>query len=410
MMRECLKSISDERGTALITALLLMASLTAIGVFSTNVTTVNQEITGNLKASKRAFYLAEAGMHHAKIFLSQNKGNWNAYGNATPQTLLPATQLATVGTYTVTIQDAGGGGRRVRSIGNTSSNAMTVLESLMRIGSFNPGNAITVGGNLTLSGNPTIEGTNGGVHANGNLSISGSVYISENATATGTYSQSGSPTIGATAAGSQPQVTIPAVDPTVFAASTDYRLAADGNVYDKNGVAQPLDEKKHDWNGWNFSSGTWNLSGNTTINATLYIEGNASISGSPGSATSPWIATIIATGSIQLSGSPVMRPPTQTDPGNLYRSGTENLLFVAGQDVQITGTPNQVLQGIIAAHEQVSLSGNSQVTGFIIADDASNKGTVVVNDAVQGNIDLTYNGGISNPFPGDVEILTWQQL
>jgi PilX N-terminal len=409
MMRDCLKAMSDERGTALITALLIMASLTAIGVFSTNVTTVNQEIAGNLRASKQAVYLAEAGIHHAKRFLSQNKGNWAAYGNANPQTLLPATQLATVGTYTVTIQDAGGGGRRVRATGNTSSNAMTVLESLMRIGPFNPGNAITVGGNLTLSGNPTIVGTNGGVHANGNLSISGSVFISQNATATGTYSQSGSPTIGATAAGGQPQATIPVVDPTAFAASKDYRLAADGNVYDTNGVVQPLDNK-NEWNGWNFSSGTWNLSGNTTINATLYIEGNASISGSPGSATSPWIATIIATGSIQLSGTPVMRPPTQTDPGNLYHSGTENLLFIAGQDVKITGTPNQVLQGIIAAHEQISLSGNSQLRGFIIAEDASNKGTLVANDDVQGNIDLTYNGGINNPFPGDVEILTWQQL
>src|SRR5256885_1454495 len=103
----------NESGIALITGLMLLASLTAVGVFVLNGTMVHQDISGNLKGSKQGFYLADAGFQHAWHLLMQNINKWNTYGTTTAQTLIPATQLSDVGTYTVTIQDAGGGGRRV---------------------------------------------------------------------------------------------------------------------------------------------------------------------------------------------------------------------------------------------------------------------------------------------------------
>jgi cytoskeletal protein CcmA (bactofilin family) len=405
-MKHYLSHLANESGVALVTGLVIMVLLTAIGTYAINMTQIDQTLSGNLKASKQAFYLAEAGLQHAKIFLNQNKSNWNTYTSTTPQTLLAATSLAGIGQYTVTIQDAGGGGRRVRSTGTTASQAKAVVENLVRLGPYTPGTALTVGGSLTISGNPTIAGTHGGVHANGNLSISGNPLISGNATASGTYSASGNPVVVGTKAGGQPPVTIPAINPADFFGSRDFRLAADGKVYNTSGVMQPMSGGK--WNGWDYSGGKWTLSGNTTINATLYVEGDAVISGNPGSALTPWITTIIATGSIEVSGNPIVRPPTTADPGALFRSGTENLLFVAGKDLKINGNPTQSFQGILAAHEQVSVSGSATITGFIVAEDAANAGTQVTADVISGNMLLSYSGNINNPFPGDVQVMSWE--
>ena len=390
----------------MITGLVIMVLLTAIGTYAINMTDIDQTLSGNLRASKQVFYLADAGTQHAKTFLNQNKGNWNTYGYATPQTLIPITKIANLGQYTVTIQNAGGGGRRIQATGTNTNHARAVIETLMRIGPFNPGDAITVGGNLTISGNPMVTGTNGGVHANGNLSVSGNPTISADATSSGTFRASGSRNIGGIGAGAQPLITIPAVNPADFFGSKDYLLAADGKIYDRNGVVQPMTGNK--WNGWDFSSPKWTLSGNTTINSTLYIEGDCVISGNPGGASNPWIATIISTRSIEISGNPVIRPPSPTDPGALYRTGTENLLFVAGGDIKINGNPQQSMQGIIAAHEQISVSGNPSLTGFIIAEDAENNRSTVQESNLNGNMTVTYNGNMANPFPGDVQIMAWQ--
>jgi cytoskeletal protein CcmA (bactofilin family) len=392
-----LHHLQNESGVALVAGLVIMVLLTAIGTYAIHMTEIDETIAGNLKSSKQAFYIAEAGLQHAKTFLNQNKGSWSTY--VTSQPLIPATQLSTMGTYTVTIEDAGNNARRVRSTGTTASQARAVVETLVRLGPYTPGNALTVGGDLTISGNPTIGGTQGGVHANGDLSLSGSPAISGDATASGTCV---SPCIQG-----QPVATIPTINPADFFGARDFRLAADGKVYDKNGTLVH-DTANGKWQGWGYSGGTWTLSGSTTIDATLYIEGNAAISGSPGSDANPWITTLIATESIEVHGSPVMRPPVSSDPGGLYRSGTENLLLVAGKDLKINGNPQQGFQGVLAAHEQVKVSGNATLTGFIIAEDAAHAGTLVTEDAISGSMVLIYDGNLDNPFPGDVQVMSWE--
>jgi cytoskeletal protein CcmA (bactofilin family) len=398
MMKYYLNHLQNESGVALVTGLVVMVLLTAIGTYAIHMTEIDETIAGNLKTSKQAFYVAEAGLQHAKTFLNQHKSSWPTYASTTPQTLISETSLATLGTYTVTIQDAGGGGRRVRSTGTTASQARAVVETVVRLGPYTPGNALTVGGDLTISGNPTIGGTQGGVHANGDLTLSGSPAIGGGATASGTCE---SPCIEG-----QPAATIPAINPADFFSARDFRLAADGLVYDKNGVVQPMAGGK--WEGWGYSAGKWTLSGNSAINGTLYIEGTAAISGSPGSDANPWITTIIATESIEVAGSPVMRPPASSDLGGLYRSGTENLLLVAGKDLKINGNPQQGFQGVLAAHEQVKVSGNATLTGFIIAEDAAHAGTLVTEDVISGNMVLIYDGNLNNPFPGDVQVMIWE--
>jgi Tfp pilus assembly protein PilX len=145
-MRACRRLIRDESGTVLVTAVLILAVLTTIGAFATNVTVVNQQISGNLKASKQAFYLAEAGLAHARLLLNWNQGVWGTYGTDTPQTLLPSTSMAGLGTYTVTIRQAGGQARWLRSTGgNTAGRSQAIIEALMEPGWFNTDKALLVG-------------------------------------------------------------------------------------------------------------------------------------------------------------------------------------------------------------------------------------------------------------------------
>jgi hypothetical protein len=94
IMRDYLKSMGDESGLALIAALLMLASLTAIGTFAFSVTSVNEEIAGHLRASKQAFYLAEAGLEW---------GRQQVRASAVIPPLPPgATQTLGPGSYTVT--------------------------------------------------------------------------------------------------------------------------------------------------------------------------------------------------------------------------------------------------------------------------------------------------------------------
>jgi hypothetical protein len=56
----------------------------------------------------------------------------------------------------------------------------------------------------------------------------------------------------------------------------------------------------------------------------------------------------------------------------------------------------------------VAVSGNATLTGFIIAEDAAKAGTLVRQNAISGNMTLTYNGNLNNPFPGGIQVMTWQ--
>ncbi|MBI5327110.1 MAG: hypothetical protein HZB80_02290 [Deltaproteobacteria bacterium] len=57
-----MKLLNNERGAILITMLLLMVIVTLIGVIAINTTTVDMQITGNLKRVSTAFEGAEAGI------------------------------------------------------------------------------------------------------------------------------------------------------------------------------------------------------------------------------------------------------------------------------------------------------------------------------------------------------------
>jgi Tfp pilus assembly protein PilX len=64
-----LNRIINQKGIALIAAILMLVVLSVLGIIAVNVTTIGAKITGNTRTSKQAFYLAEAGVERARELL-----------------------------------------------------------------------------------------------------------------------------------------------------------------------------------------------------------------------------------------------------------------------------------------------------------------------------------------------------
>jgi hypothetical protein len=103
--------------------------------------------------------------------------------------------------------------------GNTDSNNRVVVYSTGTYGSssvtiegwvgFVPYPALVAQDNISIGGNSQIQGAYGGVHSNNNLDVGASAHIEQTATASGTFTQSGSAEIDGFHAGGQPSLYIP---------------------------------------------------------------------------------------------------------------------------------------------------------------------------------------------------------
>ncbi|TAL11952.1 MAG: hypothetical protein EPO02_03020 [Nitrospirae bacterium] len=432
------QGLHGESGSALLASFLLVVMLTGAGMAAMTSSSVGLNKSKNVASQKQAYYIAEAAMNHGKMFLHQNIANWNAYATASAQTLIPSTSFAGIGSYTVKIKAASGGGLLMTATGTANNNATTSVSTLYSLDNGNTlGNAFLAGKNLTVSGNPTLAGTSGGIHANGNLTISGSPTIATHADASGTYTvtATGHPTVAGFTGGGQPQETINPITASTYYGTQDYYFYWNYNYSDNTYHSIVYDKN------WNVIAdtapgGTVNIGGNTcwqytsysysyswTLhayvwtpftwtatcqppNGTYYVNGEAVISGNIGTAANPWIATILSAGSIEVtSPSLVIRPPVSGD-GSLYKSQTMNLLFVASKDVLITGNANQNFRGITSSYEQTSISGNPVYYGYFMSQSVTSTATTymgtnsVTNTSITGNMALTYNGDLQTSTQG----------
>ena len=431
-MSTLLQPLKAQTGVVLVTTLLLLILLTGVGLTSLAAFGVNRGQSQNLVSTKQAFQLADAGIQYAEKYLNQHQILWSTYASPTPQTLIPSTTLTGLGTFTVSVQDGGNGSLQVTSTGTASNNAQAVITGLVVLGPYVPEDAVTVDQDLTISGNATLAGSNGGVHANGNLTISSSPVISTNAIAYFNYTATGTPNVTGVAAGSQTIAAIPLMQASMFSASRDYLLSWDGYVYSGSNLTQPLPMPNGLWNCWSFSSTTsvqkkkkkkhvslsgptgpaiWTLSCPSTINGTLYFETDVSIPTSLGTTQAPWITTLIAEGSIDLTAqSLIARAPTSAD-GALFKAGTQNFLFISDEDIHIGSLSGGNFTGVVAAYEQVNIEGNPTMYGYVVAQDGANGSGLVTADSVSGGLSLTYNGDLSIPtFLKTAQIKTWKAL
>ena len=303
---------------------------------------------------------------------------------------------------------------------------------------------------LNISGNPTVTGSKGSVHSNCNFNTSGTPTISQNVTAVGTITNTGTPNIGGQQTPGVPPVTIPAIVPTDYKTSGymqvgDYVMKetaapAKAEIYQVtgfDGTGNPIvggvpvfdATGGGTWpgggGGWSYSGtpgagGTWQWGGNNLPaqiqNKAFYFEkapgttagvqsGNVEIAASPGSDPIPWKVTIIAEGHIAVSGNPTMQAADQA----------KNILMIAGTDISNSGNASSTWSGggIIAAHEQISLAGNQpEFVGLFLAENAAATDPFVTSTSISGNPTITYNGAPAPPAAWKLPLIrvAWREL
>lgn len=169
-----------------------------------------------------------------------------------------------------------------------------------------------------------------------------------------------------------------------------FQMKATGQVLDGSGMPLTLLLPGMSYQGWTYKGGipaTWEYGTSSTYTGVYYLEDNATVSGSPGTTSTPWQTTILATGDVSIPGQPQIQPLLP------------NTLTVAGGNATISGNPLGGYQGLIAAAGAVTIKTNRTVTGTVIA------GSGTVEDALLGSPKIAYDCGLNTPVVAEVTIL-----
>lgn len=247
--------------------------------------------------------------------------------------------------------------------------------------------AILVDGSLTISGNPSITGANGSVHANGNLTVSGgSVTVEENATASGAFSANAGWSAGGSQGGGAPTVEVPTINAADYFQYATHALTATGEVRSVvNGVIGGIVAS----GGWSWTAGAgWSISGNNAPVGTFYATGDVSVSGNRGSNGNPLMFSVIATGSITVTGNSTIKP-----------QNAAALQFVTNKDLVLAGNLDadySTVEGQSLVQEQLTISGNPDLRGQIIVKNGTNSaGSPSSSNTISGNPGFIYDGGFA---------------
>jgi hypothetical protein len=401
----------NDRGLILPLALMAFVVLGALAAAILSTGGSEVQIASNHLRAIQAQFLAEAGLEHTFNTL-RTTPNLVTIANATLQNIVPTTQLGGAGSYAVQYQAAGTNTVRVVSTGASAIGGSQTIRRAVMSTYFHSNDAILTNGDLTISGNTGVLSTGGqcgNVHTNGDLQLIGSaIDIAGNATASGTYTANGNPNVGAGSGPNKPAQTIPVINPTDFLniaiatlpANQVFQMKANGQILNGSGGLITTLVSGDSYNGWRYTSGTtaeWRFNGSAgQVNGTYYFEGDATLSGNPGSPQNPWVTTLLATGNIIITGGPRVQ------------TSVTDTLFIAGRDIDIHGNPgNTVFNGLIGAHEQFNLGGNVTVNGFLIAEDAEAVSSLVTSNTVSGGPTINYDCGSNPPLQGPIQILSW---
>ena len=402
----------NESGAVLVTTLLTILLLTAMGNVVLNTSIIETMMSRNYRSAIDALYVAEAGLQHGIGVLNSPGGAVDGFDDEIGTTIASDTDFAG-GSYTVTVADNDDGDSDTNvdsdntivltAIGTVADGSRTIRAVVFRAPYTTPG-AVVINGDLTMGGDATISGAGGSIHTNGNLIISGTPTVSQNVSASGTVSGNTGGVAGTVTSGAATQ-DIPLITPSDYQIYAEYSLQSDGKVKRMSDLTIVHDVNVDGpWNNWTHSVPNWTMSGASSIDdAMLYIEGNVTVSSNPAS----WSTALVATGSIELSGQPILTNyKDASDP-----VGIQNLLFVAGTDLKINGNASQTLAGVIGAGEQLQISGDPTLSGtIIIGNTGSASGLVTAND-ITGEASITYSGGLDVPFGGTTgKIRSWLEV
>jgi hypothetical protein len=84
---------------------------------------------------------------------------------------------------------------------------------------------------------------------------------------------------------------------------------------------------------------------------------------------------------------------------------------MAGRDLRISGVTSQALSGVMAAHEQFSVSGTPTLVGSVIAEaECDSAGSLTHASSVSGNMSVTYDSDLEIPAGDEVRTTLWLEL
>ena len=82
---------------------------------------------------------------------------------------------------------------------------------------------------------------------------------------------------------------------------------------------------------------------------------------------------------------------------------------LAAVDIDLDGKVPEPIDGIVTAGEQVSLTADAELSGYVIASDVYEDSSMVTESKILENFTVTYND-LKNPFLNDqTKILSWKQ-
>jgi len=421
---------NKENGSVLLIALIVLIGLVGFSVSYSLVTTSQSSQVNNSTNYATAMESAKAGFDMSRRILTSGHDNgWDdelttSYNNY--QTYSPTQTPLSVGTSTTGFQWARNisyeGGYFMATMTNNNDGGgatddrddlviLTVtstmpdgsqgkIQALVRYKSsvYAPDSAVVTGGALKMWGSSKIAGTDGYIYATGDVDISGcssTPAVSQGVYTPGDINASPGQIGGTGAHEGAPAPDVPSINPSEYFDYADFDLQADGKVYSRTGVSswvlRGTANKTTAVCGWKYDSSTftWSSSGEPE-SGTIYVrDGNIELNGNIGGVDKAWTASLLVMGVTPGNGN-----VTMAGTGNcIMTPDTGGIAVMAWNNIGGTGNMT-VNNGLVAAHEQISIGGNLTVSGSVVAESAT---MGMYGLAVQefGNADITYNGGLT---------------
>ena len=362
--------VENQKGIALISVLLILFSLTVIGIVAVNSANIETLITTNNKVSKQAFFLAEAGGQEAKETLRHQiidlastlddqinlvKGPDGILETADDLPFISKTLGA--GSYNVKLTERSGPNVTLTSTGSGPLNSRAVVKLMVRVDTT-PGSSpqttttttvdpafgigILTNGDLRINGSSNI---NGGTHTNGSTRFNGSGTITGTVSAHGSITTNGTWNTG-TETPNAPTVVVPSV--------TDTRLGQLKAAAQASGT---------------YHSGNYNFNGSGDLGGqVIFADGNLTLNGSIIN------GTIVAKGNVTINGS-----------SQINGNGAIGTAIVAQGNITMNGSSDSY--GAFWSNGSFVQNGSSRVIGTIVSI-----GDITRN----GSFNFTANGNIQN--------------
>lgn len=416
---------AKESGFVLASALIILASLTLIVVSVAYRNVSNELMSANQRDSINALTIAESGIESGFALIRRDyvKERQFLVADLTPYITSPILgDSVSGGSYSVSTPVIDSNYMVMNSIGNVFG-AEREIEIILEI----DGNATFQYAILTeddidaIEGQPEITGPFANVHSNSDIIIQGTPTVTGTVSATGTVSVQGNADLGAEVSGAA-VVEIPHVYPPEYEQFATVVFSSDCKVQSPEGLVISDLGSGGRWHGWECSPGdNWNMSGNVhgdLFEGFYYVKGNVRLLGSP---NGTWYVTIVAEGYIDVSGNALYKPWGSKAGNNTGDHSANEILFLAGNDLRVSGTPDQQFNGILAAHQEVQITGNAFLAGSVVAENGRyamgqevTNGQAVVDlvarNSLEGSLILDASGTANLGGENPVKVSGWREI